>query len=331
MQREELTPLYIAGSFASKAKLIEVMWRYDLGGLRHYRRKNGSVYKSVTTFISAVESDPKFLTTWRENMIEQLGTGDKVTEFVEKTAQYGSLGHLALAIVAKEGGVDWEQFNKWSRAELSAQGFTGAALSAATRELRDDTCAFMQFIHDYEAEILLVEVPVWLDEGVGTLIDFVIRKNEKLYTPATAPEKRKRHNVIINYKTSRKGTFKGHILQLEAERRMWNNVYGPVFGEITDVYNLSPKNWTSMPDYHLYYQTPKLEANDRQLVRLFDNYLDRAKIEGILGEPKTKFKVLKGITPIGQSPVNQLFFQEYGQFVEDDKNFETIKDINSEK
>ena len=118
---------------------------------------------------------------------------------------------------------------------------------------------------------------------------------------------------------------------MEGERRAFNHVYGTSFGEINAVYNLAPTAWKTTPDYKLKDQTKDLEADNRRLIRMFDNYLDRAKIEGVLGTPKLVFKVFKGITKVGESPVNQLFFQEYGQFVEDDKNFETTKDINSEK
>ena len=311
----ELQPLFVAQEFANKIPLIEVLWRYDLGNMRHYRRKNGETFKSLTTFISAVESTPEILQGWRESMLEELGSIEKVDAFVDSTATYGTMGHEALAMIAREGSVDWARLMEWAREALSAQGMTGKTLSLACGTLRDDTATFMQFIHDYKVRILAVELPVWLPDGIATLIDFVVEKDVMLYVD-TPMEKRKRHVCIINYKTGRKGFFESHALQLEGEKRMFNHVYGPTFGEIHNVYNLAPTNWKDVPAYKIKDQTKVLQADDKRLMRLFQNYLDRAKIEGILGEPKTKFKSLEGVTFLGDSPMGNLKFKNYSEFVQ---------------
>lgn len=320
-QRTELTPLFVAPAFSNRIKLIEVMWRYDFQNHRHYVRKNMSVYKSLTTFISAVESTPIHLNTWREGLIEDLGSSEKVDQFVDATASYGTASHELLAVAAREEKVDWKVFETMGKQMLIDQGLTGKPLAAAYKDLLNDTSCFLQFIHDYNVTILAVEIPCWIDEGIATLIDFVLTKDERKYE-ATPVSKRKRHNCIINWKTSRKGSFESHVLQLEGERRMFNNVYGKRFGEITEVYNLAPTNWQDTPKYKLTHQTPKLSADNGRLIKLFTNYLERAEINGILGEPKVKFKTFKGVTKLGESPINQLFFQDYKQFIEDKTNFD---------
>ena len=330
MNKVELSPLYISQSFADKIPIQEVLYRYDVQGSRMYRRKTGEFYRSLTTFISLVESNPVFLNTWREDLIEELGSGEKVDQFVEATASYGTTVHEAMAIIAREGGVDWDQLATWSRSELSGLGLSGKPLSKAVADVINDVACFMTFIHEYRVNILVVELPVYHSSGIATLIDLVIEKDLKKYV-STPVEKRQRHRCIVNIKTGRKGSFEAHTLQLRGEMLMFNELYGPKFGEILDVYNLAPTAWKSTPDYKLTNQRENLEKNDGELIKVFDNYLDRAKIRGYLKTPRTKFRKFKGITKIGDSPVDQLFFQEYGQFVEDDKNFETTKDINSEK
>ena len=320
MEKTELIPLYVAPSFATAIPIIEVLWRYDAAGSRHYRRKNGEVFKSLTTFISAVESTPVILQGWREKLIEELGSGDKVDTFVEATATYGTLDHEALAHIVREGQVDWLQLYEWAKRLLEGQDFSGQTSSLAATDLLNDIACFLQWIHDYNVVILAVELPVWSQHGFATLIDLVAEKDEKKYE-STPPEKRKRHKCIVNLKSGRKGFFDSHGLQLIGERMMFNQVYGPAFGNIDAIYNLAPTNWRTTPDYKFYDWTFRVTEKNNRLTKLFDNYIDRAKIEDILGEPSTQFKKFEGITRVGESPVNQLFFRTYKQFVEDKSNF----------
>lgn len=67
---ELLQALFQTEGFAKQVAKIqgEKIYRVEIGGLRHYRRESGRIYKSLTTFLDAVMPSNKFLNRWREQM-----------------------------------------------------------------------------------------------------------------------------------------------------------------------------------------------------------------------------------------------------------------------
>ena len=310
-QIEILHALFQQPEFAAKTAKIqgEKIYRVEIAGLRHYRRESGRVYKSLTTFLDAVMPSNRFLNSWRENMAAELGSAEKAAEYVQKTADYGTALHIAVAEYCRNAGVDWQDFELWAHNQLQASGMQNGTLAAAHAELIRDFAALLQFFYDYQVEVIAVELPVWLDSGVATLVDLVVEMNEKNYVD-TPPEKRKRCRAIINLKSGKKGFFESHVFQMDGERRMFNETYGPVFGQIQNVFNIAPNDWKDTPTYKLKNQTSDADA----IADEFELLLKIGAKRGVLSSPSRKFSVFSGRTEYGANPSDALKIYGYDEF-----------------
>lgn len=310
---EDLQALFLDSGFAIEAAPIigEKIYRQEIGGLRHYRRESGRVYKSLTTFLSAVMPANKFLQTWRENMAVELGSREAASEYVQATADYGTLLHIEVAEFCRTGSVNWQDLERRVLGELDGYGLKNGALSAAQAEIIKDFASIVQWFHDYEVKVLAVELPVWSDVGVATLIDLVVEMNDKAYTDKTPPEKRKRIKATGNLKSGKKGFWEEHIFQLEGERRMFNETFSAAVGyEIEAVFNLAPNDWTKAPTYKYKDQTDAVKEISAQ----YDLFVQLAKERGLLSIPNRQFAVFTGETKYGESPANNLHIMDYDQF-----------------
>lgn len=298
---EVLEALFLSQLFKEKIPLLaaEKVYRVGIGGGRHYQREsNGRVYKSLTTFLDSVMPPSRHLETWRDAMADQLGSNELADEYVRMTADYGTLLHIAVADFVRDGNVDWYEKKMWFAAQLSEIGLKDKALNAATNELVKDLAAMVQFFYDYRVEVIAVELPVFLDCGVATLVDLVCRMDNKA-NDQTPMETANRHNAIINLKSGKKGFFDTHVLQLEGERRAFNETYSKLVGyEIQEVHNLAPTAWRGTPKYKIKNQT---EAANKKS-RLFSLYLEVANELGVLSMPQTKYEIMAGITSYGANP-----------------------------
>lgn len=310
-QIELLKALFQQPEFAKKTAKIqgEKIFRVEIGGLRHYRRESGRLYKSLTTFLDSVMPANKFLQKWKEEKAVELGGRDQAYEFVQATADYGTGLHIAVSEYCKNQGVDWLEFEQWAIKYLGECGFKGETLKGAHSELINDFAAMLQFFHDYRVDVIAVEIPVWLDCGIATLIDLVVEMDAKNYDK-TLVENRSRINAIVNLKSGKKGFFDTHFFQLEGERRMFNETYGPIFGEIKSVFNLAPNDWRDNPSYKLKDQTSV--AND--ISKQFELFVEVGKARGVLQTPSKKFTVFSGKTKYGQSPVDAMKTYNYDEF-----------------
>lgn len=309
---ETLKALFLDSEFEMSAAKItgEKVYRQEIGGLRHYRRESGRVYKSLTTFLSAVMPQNKFLQTWREEMAAELGSREAAAEYVQATADYGTVLHIAVAEFCRAGVVDWNEFELWVLGELDGYGLKGAALGAAQAEIIKDFAAIVQWFHDYEVKVLAVEIPVWSDAGIATLIDLVVEMNDKHYTDTPA-EKRHRIKATGNLKSGKKGFWEEHIFQLEYERRMFNETFSHVVGyEIERVFNLAPNDWKKSPTYKYKDQTKSAKDISTQC----DLFLKLAKERGLLSIPSRQFAVFQGETKLGESPIDNLRIMSYDEF-----------------
>jgi len=310
-QVELLKALFQQPGFAEKTAKIqgEKIFRVEIGGLRHYRRESGRVYKSLTTFLDAVMPANKFLQKWKEKMAADLGGAEQATEYVQATADYGTALHIAVSEYCRNNGVDWSEFEQWSFQHLGDSGFKNGTLQSAHAELINDFASMLQFFHDYRVEVIAVEIPVWLDCGVATLIDLVVEMDAKNYDK-TPIDQRKRIKSIIKLKSGKKGFFETHIFQLEGERRMFNETYGAIFGEIKSVFNLAPNDWKDKPTYKLKDQTEEANAITEQ----FSLFVQIGKSRGVLSVPTKKFSVFAGKTGYGENPTDAIKTYDYNEF-----------------
>lgn len=313
---EDLAALFVDLEFErATAKIMgEKVVRIESSGLRHYKRlASGKVYKSLTSFLGEVMPRNRHLENWRAEMAADLGSRKAADEFVFQTAEYGSGLHIAVAHYCQNLGVDWAAFEAWAFDYLMKSGFKNGTLSVAFAELTKDFASMLQFFHDYQVKVIAVEIPVFLSDGVATLIDLVVEMNAKEYTEKTPEEKRKRVKAIVNIKSGKKGFFPEHVFQLEGERRMFNETFSDLVGyQIKEVFNLAPADWKESPTYKLKNQTKEIEQGG--VVELFNIKLQEAKIRGILGEPKRTFPIFMGKTAYGETPLNALKIMDYATF-----------------
>jgi hypothetical protein len=309
---EKIEPLYLAPSPTIRIQ-GEKVYRIDVAGLRHYiREKNGQTYKSLTTFLSAVMPKNRFLQSWREEMAADLGSPEKLDEWMEKVADYGTALHIAVADYCRNGYVNWYDFEDWAYNYLTGAGLKAGTLQTAVRELTKDFAGILQFFYDYDVRVIAVEIPVFISAGVATLVDLVVEMDEKNYQ-ATPVEKRKRISAIINLKSGKSGSsFEDHILQLVGERWAFNETYSQ---SIVNVFNLSPSNWKETPSYKLTNHTKTVE--EKEYVDQFQMYLQLAKTRGVLSEPTKTFPMFKGVTEYGENPTNALTLRSYNEFAQE--------------
>ena len=321
-QIEMLQALFLEQGFAEKTLQItgEKVFRVEIGGLRHYRRESGRVYKSLTTFLDAVMPANRFLNGWREKMVAELGSPERVSEYVTATADYGTALHIATADYCRNAGVNWQEFEAWAVDYLHAAGI---AVDSAAAELTKDFAACLQFFHDYAVQVIAVEIPVFLDQGIATLIDLAVEMDAKNYDKTPA-EKRERIRAIINVKSGKGGFYESHVLQLVGERRMFNETFSEAIGyKIERVYNLAPKDWTTAPTYTIKDQTAAADAKEQE----FSLLVQLATARGILDTPNRSFPVFIGQTKYGESPVDAMRIMSYDDF----STMKISENANSEK
>ena len=312
---ESLQPLFVSAEFDKAAAKIfgERVYRVEVAGLRHYLRADtGRTYKSLTTFLSGVMPRNKFLESWREQMTVDLGGTEKMKEWMDTVADYGTALHIGIAEYCRNMGVNWLDFEMWATDYLAGMNLKNGALGSAITELTKDFASLVQFMYDYRVHVIAVEVPVFLEAGVATLIDLVVEMDAKNYDK-TPVEKRERVKAIINLKSGKKGFFEEHLLQLVGERRMFNHTFGGSVGyEIQEVYNLAPSDWKEKPTYKIQRQTEAIEK--QELENQFSVFLELAKYRGILSEPSRKFPIFTGRTGYGENPVDALTILTYNEF-----------------
>jgi len=315
---ESLAPLYLDPGFETLAGRIiqQKIFRVEIGAGRHYRLEDGRTFKSITTFLDAVLPPclTRHLDTWRDKKIEELGTVDKMVEFVQSTADFGSALHIAVANFCRNGFVDWIEFEAWAVDYITEMNLKPGTFRAALAELTKDFAAVVQFIAEYEVKVLAVEIPVWSSDGYATLIDMVVEMNAKNYTDATLADKRKRHIVGINLKSGKKGFHDSHVFQLCGERAAFNEAYGDAVGfQLVEMANLSPKDWRGeTPTFTFKLQTPTIVDGNYQA--RFDNYVTTGKLEGVLGKPTKNFTIFEGRTEFGKSPSDNMAVLTYDEY-----------------
>jgi len=314
-QIEALSPLYLDDQFGKNVERIasQKVFRVNIGAGRHYRNEAGETFKSITTFLSQTMPPNKFLNTWRENKIEELGSVDAAYEFVQSTADYGTGLHIAVADFCRNGFVDWVEFETFVYEYLMSVGFTNSTLHSAARELVNDFASMLAFVHQYEVKILAVEIPVFSSDGFVTLVDLVVEMNALNYTDKTPADKRQRIRAIVNLKSGKKGFFESHVFQLIGERRAFNETYSQTCGfQIEEVFNLAPSDWRKEPTFKLARQTKPIV--ERGLDEEFDLYVQVGKKKGILGRPTKQFPLFTGVTKFGGNPTEQLQILDYEQY-----------------
>lgn len=263
----------------------ERMYRITTSNGRYYKR-NEQLAVSATTFLTLSSRESKYLTSWRESVIEQFSSKEKAHQYVEMTAKYGTLLHILFADAYKRNVKSYEDVYQITFDALKQDiGIEDADIAAS--EMVKDLGSLIAFAREKNIEVTAIELPVMFN-SVATQIDIV----------CTMDFNGKRQKAIINIKSGKNGAVEQHGHQLAIERYLYNNTFGKDFGQIDLVFNLAPCDWKDKPTYKLTNQTTA--ANE--YMELFPLKQELLKRDGKLEPSKRNYTTLTGEISFEKEP-----------------------------
>ncbi len=249
---EEVKPEFAGAQFQPKHRL----YRFNYGELRFYYRisPEGAIefLPSWTTVIGATLKPQPGLVKW----IAGMGY-DEAMKYRDERAEYGTFLHTLAAefLLGKMFKIDYQSIFE------RLMNYKKGNLNGETNwiwDIQSDMLAFAKFCNDRQIEPLAIEMPLAADCGVAGTLDIACELNFD----------RKRIRAIIDIKSGRKGFFENNQLQLEGYRIGWNDNF-PNY-PIDEIFNWSPADWRTEPNYHFVCQTGKASLSKLEyLVGLF--------------------------------------------------------------
>lgn len=257
----------------------QVVYRATHNGNRIYYTVDPTgeptLYLSLTTMIKATCPTSDHLIKW----IAEMGY-DAAKKYSAERADYGSLMHILF------GKYIVDKFYDFDKTEEICKSFPQYKYKDEwLEELNKDVAGFMQFVVDRNVKPLAVELVLVSEDGYGTLCDLIcemdvevdgldhenpyksgVRKGQPREVKQT-----QRITALINFKSGRKGFYETHEIQLEFERRLFEENFPEI--KIGGIFNLSPTDWRTTPSYKLKDQSDSLEKEKA------DAILAIAKIE----------------------------------------------------
>lgn len=293
-----------------------ILRRINFNGMRLYIQDEPFVYFSGLTGAldkSTFKGDPvdKRLQSWRESMIDTFGQKAQ-RDYVDMTAEFGTLVHEALVTIDKEGEIDWNE-EKDKAAEVFYQYYVDKLIPPDTYVIRKmvyeyqkHVASMLQFVHERVTEIIAIETPaVWPELKIATPIDLICVARQ---TPKGDPIP-----CVINVKTSNQITDH-HLTQVSLELAMWNRTYPNHQCQAAGI--LRTKDWRekSGPSYDYKYRTPE-EAESQVQDKL--KAMELCLKSDASYYPDPRYKKFVGKTKLGDSPeiVEVTIEQEYQESI----------------
>lgn len=277
------------------------MFRINYNGQRIYVREEPfEFFSGLTGALSAAtfkgDPDAKRLDGWRNSMIDSFGK-KAAFDYVDMTADFGTLLHSALVTIKERGRISWSEekeraYEYFERAYLKKRIEPDfKTIKKMAYEYQKHIASLLQFIHDRVHEIYAIEVPVrWERLKIATPID--------LFCSCRQTDKGDFKKTTINLKTSTQISAHQYE-QVSCEMTMWNETYNEA-AENTAI--LRTKDWTEgkTPTYEYKY----LSATDAaQLAKEAYSRLILCLNSGSSYFPNPLSKDFDGETKIGELPV----------------------------
>lgn len=256
--------------------------RIDSKGYRYYAipqdDDNYRFFISVTSLIQATTPTSPYLIKW-------MAETPNHKEYAKERADYGTLMHILFKWFMMEGAIDLDSIDQRLNEEAAEEDIT--IRESWYKDLKSDLLAFAAFCYDYRVEPLGIEVPlVSPQDGYGGTVDLIC----KLYVDVKGfygeilksgpnkgnPKETKQtfcYTAIVDFKSGRKGFYEAHEIQLEACRRLVQENFKI---DVDKLYNFSPKDWRTAPDYDLKDQTYSVPKGK------FEHLVAIAKIEKLM-------------------------------------------------
>jgi hypothetical protein len=219
------------------------------------------IYTSVTTFTKAVLPTGEGLLNWLKNK-----TPEEQSAILKSSSTYGTLMDILFNKMIIAGTVD--DIDRQIRDFTMSQGLYNISLSQWTDQLKKDCLSFAQFVSDYDVKPILVSCPLKSDNLMiaGTL-DLLCEMNDRILTKTDIKKgvEVNRIKAIVDYKakigdmtlkSERNSFYDAECLQLQLYKKLYNDTF-EIYDSLTSpaqvntLYNFSPKNWRTSPDYNL--------------------------------------------------------------------------------
>lgn len=260
-------------------------------------------YISLTTLTKGTLPTSDILIKW----IADMGY-DNAKRYMKERAEYGTLMHYAYGEFIMNKKFDFDTVDQFIKGAISMGVVDGSYYKEEWEdELVKDVASFAQFCYDKKVKPLAIELVMVSKDGYGTMVDLVCEMHEEIdgldYDKPykTGPRKGKPREIkikrditaLINFKSSKKGFHDEHEIQLEFEKRLFEENYPDI--KIDAIYNFAPADWRGKPTYKLKDQSDSLDAKKA------DYLLGLARIELMKRIPnKTS---LEAEVKYGESPV----------------------------
>lgn len=282
-------------------------------GRLYYRfeKKRPKFFISLTTMIKATMPTSEFLIKW------MCGLGyDEAKKYAKERADYGTAMHIEIGNFIKYKTIDFK------RIEENYPNYH--------QDLKSDLLAFAKFIKDYKVTPLAVEIVLTSKKGYATCIDFVCKMtieekadSGEVYKSGPRKGEKKEGDIkvereitgLINFKSGRKGFHEDNEIQLQFEKMLFEENY-PI--KVDRIYNWSPKEWTTEPNYNLKDQTESVN------LKKIPHVLGMAKIELMKRIPNKRLYP-DGIV-YGEEP--KMKYVTLERFVIDKHNKEIAAEVN---
>ena len=267
METQKIENFYLNESQLKKAPYQ--VYRVKRGnGRLYYTLEEGqpNFYISLTTLTRNTLPTSPYLIKWMCDM----GYNESQA-FMNERANYGSLMHLAFGYFLTTKQWNFDKTKEFIVNQVAIGAVEQCDADKYVNDLNDDVAAFAQFCADCKVNPIAIElVLVSKKDFYGTMIDLVCKMTvtEKgqfgeVYKTGENKGKPKESKVdreitaLLNFKSGRKNFYDEHEIQLEFERRLFEENYPDV--TIDKIYNWSPKEWTKTPTYNLKDQSESLE------------------------------------------------------------------------
>lgn len=265
------------------------LWQLNSSGGRYYYTFNAwgepIFFPSVTTILHKVAPENKFLTEWK------LSKGKEEAEaYTAERASYGTFIHAQLATLAATRTYYLDGVRDALTEYVEYSKLPAGFVDAHEDEAKADIIAFARWMWDYDVRPYAIEVSLFSQGGYAGMIDLVCnlravsRSDEAAARIKAGDDAKKlakinaavaeRLDVIVDFKTGKKGFYDDYAIQLELYRRMWNENFPDK--EITRIFNIAPKDWRKtvkkVPSYSFEEQT------DNPVLRRVDVLLELFKL-----------------------------------------------------
>jgi len=231
--------------------------RLDSRGMRKYftviDNKVDKLYTSVTSFVGAVLPKGEGLIQWMKNL-----TPEQQEDILRRSSAYGTLMDILNNTIVRDGKIDnvYAEVNAY----LMKERMYDINAEKWEWQIKRDLLAFIQFLKDYEVKPIATSVALIFEKfKLAGTVDFICEMNDKIRTKTDIKKgiEPNRIKAVIDYKakigdmqgnSERNSFYESEALQLLLYKYMVESNLGIV---IDHVFNWSPKNWRTAPDYNL--------------------------------------------------------------------------------